>query len=382
MIAFFSSLQRAFAIPSIPPKKPAAGAEAFLSHQADIYDTTSFHHQLGMERKRTERSGRPFMLVVLNIAPLLHATADELQPLQHLCQALALCSRDTDTKGWYVAHTQVGILYTELGEQSDSIILDKINQLLNQNMDPQHAHLIEIRSARFPRDSNEDTPNESLELTFYQRAPGVGSSASQFCKRALDLMGSILALVLFSPLLILIPVIIKMSSPGPVLFCQKRLGYGGRPFTFYKYRSMYVNSDESIHKEYMKNFIAGADVRQKGQYKLADDPRITPIGRLLRKTSLDELPQLFNVLKGEMSLVGPRPAIPYEVQHYQLWHRRRLLQAKPGITGIWQVKARSQSDFDTMVRLDIDYIHQQSLWLDVKLIMLTPLSMLSARGAL
>jgi lipopolysaccharide/colanic/teichoic acid biosynthesis glycosyltransferase len=383
MTAIFASLQRALAIPSAARKNRTPEGQAFLRAQPELYDSTSFHHQLSLERKRTERSGRPFMLVVLNLAPLLQVSANELQPLKQLCQALAHCCRDTDSKGWYSAHTQLGILYTEIGEQGDSTILDKLNCQLHQTMDPQYADLIEIRSLRFPNDTKENAPSDSIELNFYQPPlKSFSSTASQFCKRALDIVGSIVALLLFSPLLILIPIIIKFSSPGPILFRQQRLGYGGRPFTFYKYRSMYVNNDESIHKQYMKDFIAGEDVRQKGQYKLADDPRITPIGRLLRKTSLDELPQLFNVLKGEMSLVGPRPAIPYEVQLYRLWHRRRLLQAKPGITGIWQVKARSQSDFDTMVRLDIDYIHQQSFWLDVKLIVLTPLSMLTARGAL
>jgi lipopolysaccharide/colanic/teichoic acid biosynthesis glycosyltransferase len=141
-----------------------------------------------------------------------------------------------------------------------------------------------------------------------------------------------------------------------------------------------VNSDPAIHKEYIRNLI-GNKVGDSGAYKIKNDPRVTPIGRFLRKSSLDELPQFINVLKGEMSLVGPRPPIPYEFESYALWHRRRILEAKPGITGLWQVDGRSRTTFDEMVRMDLRYIRNQSFWLDVKILLKTPFAVLSGDGA-
>ena len=149
---------------------------------------------------------------------------------------------------------------------------------------------------------------------------------------------------------------------------------------------MYVNNDATIHRDYVIRFIAGqpaldASHGKTGVYKITNDPRVTPLGRFLRRTSLDELPQLFNVLKGEMSLIGPRPPLPYEFQHYDLWHRRRVLEIKPGITGLWQVSARSRTRFDDMVRLDLRYDRDRSLWLDLKILLRTLKAVLSGSGA-
>ena len=170
-------------------------------------------------------------------------------------------------------------------------------------------------------------------------------------KRAMDITGSLIALVLLSPLLLVIALTIKLTSKGPVFSRQKRVGQYGVPFVFLKFRSMYVNNDASIHKEYVKRLIAGNAQKHsvgsgKGVYKLTKDSRITRIGGFLRRTSLDELPQFINVLKGEMSLVGPRPAIAYEVEAYDIWQRRRVLEAKPGITGLWQMNGRSRIKFE------------------------------------
>jgi lipopolysaccharide/colanic/teichoic acid biosynthesis glycosyltransferase len=167
-----------------------------------------------------------------------------------------------------------------------------------------------------------------------------------------------------------------------VLFRQTRVGQFGRQFTFLKFRSMYLANDSSIHQEYVKDLIAGRNgVGQNGVYKIQNDPRVTRIGQFLRKTSLDELPQFWNVLKGDMSLVGPRPPVPYEVEVYDIWHRRRLLQAKPGITGLWQVKGRSRTTFDEMVRLDLQYTLSSSLWVDLKILAQTPMAVVAGSGA-
>jgi lipopolysaccharide/colanic/teichoic acid biosynthesis glycosyltransferase len=177
---------------------------------------------------------------------------------------------------------------------------------------------------------------------------------------------------------LIIAAMVKASSKGPVLFKQHRVGQYGRRFTFLKFRSMRTDNDSSVHREYVTKLIAGeaervqASANGTGVYKLANDNRITPIGMLLRKTSLDELPQIFNVLKGDMSLVGPRPPIPYELAAYQTWHRRRVLEVKPGITGLWQVTGRSRVKFDDMVRLDLRYATSWSPWLDLKILLRTP----------
>jgi lipopolysaccharide/colanic/teichoic acid biosynthesis glycosyltransferase len=197
-------------------------------------------------------------------------------------------------------------------------------------------------------------------------------------KRAMDIAGSALMLILCAPLLLLIALAVKASSRGPVLFKQHRVGQFGRRFTFLKFRSMRVDNDASVHREYVTKLIAGeaeriqASADGRGVYKLANDKRITRLGVFLRKTSLDELPQFFNVLKGDMSLVGPRPPIPYELAAYQIWHRRRVLGVKPGITGLWQVTGRSQVKFDDMVRLDLRYATSWSPWLDLKILLRTP----------
>ena len=192
-------------------------------------------------------------------------------------------------------------------------------------------------------------------------------------KRLLDFFVSASALLLVSPLFLLFAIMIKRSSPGPVLFVQERLGRDGRPFKFYKFRSMVHNSDDTIHRQFAAMFINGDEggcaASNSGEkvFKLKRDPRITPIGAFLRRTSLDELPQLLNILKGDMSLVGPRPPIAYEIENYQPWHMERL-KAVPGLTGLWQVSGRSSVSFDEMVRLDIRYINEWSLWLDLAII--------------
>ena len=193
-------------------------------------------------------------------------------------------------------------------------------------------------------------------------------------KRGMDIVGSLLLLIVLSPVFFVIAAAIKLTSRGPVLFRQQRIGEHGTAFTFLKFRSMYVNNDASQHKEYVRKLIAGQADKQptngkgEGIFKLTNDPRITPVGNFLRRTSLDELPQFINVLRGDMSLVGPRPPVPYEVEAYATWHRRRLLEAKPGITGLWQVQGRSRVGFDDMVRLDLRYARNCSPWLDLKIL--------------
>ena len=213
-------------------------------------------------------------------------------------------------------------------------------------------------------------------------------------KRLLDLVLGTGMLLLLLPLMGVIAVAIKLDSPGPVLFVQERVGsrrvrQDGRrrwhiqAFRFYKFRSMVHDADPFVHQAHIRAFVQGrlsGDLVGHTQFKLVNDPRITRVGRILRRTSLDELPQLLNVLKGEMSLVGPRPVPAYEVAEYQPSHHRRL-EAVPGITGLWQVKGRCQVPFEEMIRMDVEYVESQSLWLDMKILAATIPAVLSGRGA-
>jgi lipopolysaccharide/colanic/teichoic acid biosynthesis glycosyltransferase len=214
------------------------------------------------------------------------------------------------------------------------------------------------------------------------------------CKRCIDVGLAALVLILLFPLMLFIALLIKLDTPGPVLFVQERVGArrrrrNGRTtweiqnFSFYKFRSMIPRADPSLHQAFISAFVKGQvepSNTNGAQFKLNRDPRVTRVGRVLRKTSLDELPQFINVLKGDMSLVGPRPPIPYEVELYQDWHKRRL-EVLPGITGWWQVKGRSQVSFDDMVRMDLYYIEHASLALDLQILLMTPRAVLSGRGA-
>ena len=213
----------------------------------------------------------------------------------------------------------------------------------------------------------------SLPMVTLFRSPL--SSAARFLKRASDLTVALLALIVLAPLWLLIALLIKLDSRGPVFYKQERVGMDGRVFLFYKFRSMRAGSDDARHREFQEKYIKGeADSNvgdeERPAYKLRGDERVTRLGRILRKTSLDELPQLFNVLRGDMSVVGPRPPIPYEVESYELWHRKRL-DMKPGITGLWQVSGRNRLTFDEMVRMDLFYIENWSLLLDLKIILQT-----------
>jgi exopolysaccharide biosynthesis polyprenyl glycosylphosphotransferase len=210
------------------------------------------------------------------------------------------------------------------------------------------------------------------------------SNGARVLKRTFDLVVSALAILLLLPLWLLIALLIKLDSKGPVFYTQERVGMDGRLFLLYKFRTMRAGADSQLHREYQKAFIEGRAEANLGNdskptYKLLSDPRITRVGKLLRRTSLDEVPQLFNVLSGDMSVVGPRPPIPYEVEAYELWHRKRL-DMKPGVTGLWQVSGRNRLPFEEMVRLDLFYIENWSLLLDLKIILRTGFVMIGGQG--
>jgi len=195
-------------------------------------------------------------------------------------------------------------------------------------------------------------------------------------KRGIDILSSLFVLIVGSPFLLAIALLIKITSKGPVFYTQERVGENGEKFILYKFRTMRADADDSIHREFTRKFILGnfdkssLDGSRTSVYKITNDPRVTAIGSFLRKTSLDELPQFINILKGEMTLVGPRPPLPYEYEYYEDWHKLRL-KVKPGLTGLWQVSGRSSVPFNEMVMLDLYYIENWSLMLDLKIILRT-----------
>lgn len=356
-----------------------------------IYDEKSFNAMLARERKRTERSKRQFILVTLSRSEI-PAGENGKNPYHRILSTLSSSIRDIDVLGWYKTGLVLGIIFPEIDDTSKgmatSSILGRVKTNLAANLTREEREKLEVSVYLFPETAG---PAESIsDLALYPDIQEVRSAKRipLMVKRAIDLIGSLAALIVFSPLFLVISVLIRLTSEGPVFFRQRRVGQYGKPFTFMKFRSMYINNDPAIHRDYVQNMIrsSGSPDRKNGNcqekvFKIQNDPRVTTFGRFLRKTSLDELPQFINVLKGEMSLVGPRPPIPYECENYEVWHRRRILDMKPGITGLWQVAGRSRTSFDEMVRLDIYYLTNWSLWLDLKLLLQTPRAVLSRKGA-
>lgn len=337
-----------------------------------------FVKTLGLERKRTERSGRRFVLMLLESA-MFEAGGDGAA-LGKVLRTLVHSTRETDVKGWYKSGRVLGVIFTEVegadGKGIAEALLARVTNALSGVLREEEINQIKLSFHAYPEEPDGNGHGGHADRVLYpdldagEEEKGIARAA----KRAMDVAGSLFGLVVLSPLLIAIAIGVKLTSKGPVLFRQQRVGLYGREFTFLKFRSMYVANDDTVHKQYVKALIAGSrsTANGNGVYKLTDDQRITPLGKWLRRTSLDELPQLLNVLRGEMSLVGPRPAIPYEVESYDTWHRRRVLAVKPGITGLWQVEGRSRVTFDEMIRLDLRYAAGWSLWLDVKILLRTP----------
>ncbi|NEU97928.1 sugar transferase [Bradyrhizobium uaiense] len=208
------------------------------------------------------------------------------------------------------------------------------------------------------------------------------ASPREFVKRALDIAVSVTAILLLAPVLVAVWVAIRLDSPGPAIFCQRRVGRGERPFNCFKFRTLRHKADDNIHRDAIRRVWAKEVLSNDpdAPYKLTDDPRVTRVGRVLRRTSVDELPQLVNVLRGEMSIVGPRPAIPYELEYFRDWHHRRHI-VKPGITGLCQVRGRGRLGPDAMLEMDVEYAMNWTLWTDLKLIALTVPAVLRGRGA-
>jgi exopolysaccharide biosynthesis polyprenyl glycosylphosphotransferase len=351
----------------------------------------SFLAALTVERRRAERSRKSFVLMLLD-AHLENGSAQTT--LLKAMTVLASSIRETDMLGWYRDGAVLGIIFTELGSipsnQTAEILRNKVRAALQAQLGAEITAKILITLHVFPQEWNRNDKTWVADTALYPefRSKMPAKNASRAIKRAMDIVGSASLLVLLSPVLAAIALAIKLTSKGPVFFGQERMGRFGARFRCWKFRSMYVNNAPTIHQDYVKQFIAGKETEKNSDagevapvYKITNDPRVTPIGRILRRTSLDELPQFWNVLIGDMSLVGPRPPVPYEFEIYDFWHRRRVLEVQPGITGLWQVNGRSRTRFDEMVRLDVRYCTTWSLWLDIKILLATPKAVLFGSGA-
>ena len=360
-------------------RPPVRRAQDSLDHEA------LFHRLLALERKRSDRTGEPFLLVLIHCESLIGTRAE--RSIVEIGIGLAARIRATDITGWHRNRTTIGVIFTSFSGTDKSAVRSaisvKIQETLRENLYASEVEHAKVSFHFFPQgDLSGKTSPENRVIPDPEAGTGdISKKHFAVVKRAIDILGSLSALLMLSPVLFLISALIKLTSPGPVFFRQQRVGKHGSTFTCLKFRSMQAANDSGIHREFAQNLIRGNIVNPAGVYKIQNDPRVTSIGRLLRATSLDELPQFINVLSGTMSLVGPRPPIPYEYECYQPWHRRRLLNTKPGITGKWQVYGRSRTTFDEMVRMDIQYIREQSIWTDISLLLKTPFAVIGGHGA-
>lgn len=353
--------------------KPSSLMHATLSEEL-------FLGILCLDRKRAERNRKKLLLVLIDAEDAV-STERKAQILAGIVSAADAARRETDPAGWYKQNAILGIIFTELGAADETAAIrrlqEKIHGALAAQLSSHDLQLVGVSFHVFGGDSDDD--DVSADPIFYPDLMHHHESKKVpfLLKRVMDIVGSLAAIVFLSPIFLFIAIAIKLTSKGPVLFKQQRLGQFGKTFTCLKFRSMKPGNSHKIHQEFITQVIKGTYDGNPAEggapvYKMTRDPRITGIGQLIRRTSLDELPQFFNVLKGDMSLVGPRPPIAYEYKEYDVWHRRRVLEVKPGITGLWQVRGRSRVRFDDMVRLDLQYARGWSLWLDLRILLATP----------
>jgi lipopolysaccharide/colanic/teichoic acid biosynthesis glycosyltransferase len=326
---------------------------------------------LQRERRRADRTKSPLSIAIFRYDG---AQDDELVRGADLLALFRKQKRETDILG-------------TLGDRTVALILPDTSsqgaQELARRLEvPLRALQFTLTAGTYPDDLFDDLLKGRLrDLTqahplFIDRRPSA-ERLGKLVKRTIDVAGASMGIVLLSPVMLATAATIALTSPGPVIYRQIRLGKGGVPFTFYKFRSMRPDGGDQIHREYVISLISGGQGRAangsaaKPWAKLQSDPRVTPVGRFIRRTSIDELPQLFNVLKGDLSLIGPRPALTYEAEEYQSWHLRRILEVKPGVSGLWQVEGGPNVTFDDMVRLDLQYVRTQSVMLDLKIMVKT-----------
>lgn len=384
----------------------------------DLVPSHIFRNEIEREMLRSDRTGSPLTLLVFDVSTDgrgRRSLEKRRRALGILAAAVTSSSRRTDSRGWYrdPAGVRVGLILHHTSSDGAQAVIAKVRQTFAEQApaemlkseltcevygypgdyrsgngrEPEQLWLFDnevLASLGDSRNGNDhknghpsnkpegvaarQIPEEKLEAAPVKK---LFASPLPTWKRALDIFGSSVGLVLLSPLFLFVAIAIKLSSPGPVFFKQKRVGYLGDLFVCWKFRSMRDKADTSQHQAYLKTLITSGGKGERPMIKLDPvNPQITWIGNIIRKTCIDELPQLINVLLGEMSLVGPRPCLPYEAEQYLRWHTRRF-DSVPGMTGLWQVMGKNKTTFKQMIRLDINYALKCSFWLDVKILLLT-----------
>jgi lipopolysaccharide/colanic/teichoic acid biosynthesis glycosyltransferase len=383
--------------------------EEFAS-RLGFWDTASFQRLLDHERRRSRRNNQPLSAVGLRYRASPGASSDEPDLLvwRRMLEGIAHHARDTDLK--HFDGDEITVLLPETSAARASAAAARLASLIGRRLEGllpagqvehgliiRHWVVTEDRPAS-AGDSEPPAPAGGEERTDVGGArvddragSGMPTRRSRLLQRAtvkrtIDIVGASMGILLVLPLMAVIGVAIRLTSPGPALFRQPRLGHRGRRFLMLKFRTMRANGDDQIHREYLRRLIENGEGVNRGTadqpvFKLTNDPRLIPLGCFLRRWSLDELPQLWNVIAGDMSLVGPRPSVYYEVEHYKPWHFQRF-EAMPGLTGLWQVDGRARTTFDDMVRMDVRYIRSWSLFLDLTLMARTFDTVLRRQGGL
>lgn len=354
-----------------------------------LFDDDLFKETVTRERKRTERSGLALVMLLVGVQDDEVATPSVFEGV---AKALSAVKSEIDILGWFERDSVMGLIVPEVDSAGLPATAERLEgefrREVTRRFEEQLAERLSIKLRVYPEaqwlgDEERQTVDPYLYPELHLREARLTNFL--MLKRGMDILASLLLLIILSPLFLAIAGLVKLSSRGPVLFHQVRVGQMMKPFRFFKFRTMYEDCDHAIHQDYVSWFISSsgkAGEKEKPTFfKMTKDSRITPIGHFLRKTSLDELPQLWNVLRGDMSLVGPRPPLWYELRKYKPWHRGRILEAKPGLTGLWQVTGRSRTTFDEMVRLDLRYARGQSLWTDIKILLATPAAVIKGSGA-
>jgi len=344
---------------------------------SNLYDVARFRQAIERERARAERWEQRLSMLSLGVK---NSTAGE-ETLKLIARRLRTRMRVTDEAG-FLDRRHIGVLMPNTEAFGAWTLADEVCTSLPHNVELPECRVFVYPSEWFAIDRSAGTSSsaeygegsgfgddgpqtESMEPLFFQPLPA--------WKRGLDIVGAVVGLLLHAPVMLAIALLIKLTSRGPIFFSQVRMGLGGRPFRIHKFRTMVVDAEEK------KELLADMNEHDGPVFKIKNDPRITPVGRILRATSLDELPQFWNVLCGEMTLVGPRPPLAKEVAKYELWQRRRL-EVTPGVTCIWQVEGRSRVTFLEWMRMDVRYIRRRSLLLDMKLLVQTILVVVLRRG--
>jgi len=366
-----------------PEQMRAKNADVSRTH-LHVIGADLFRGALIRERKIADRTNHRFGVLLVGIE---ERSATAASVWDSAIDAVAATKRETDVFGWFEQGATLGIILPDIGGTDGASVEElegRVTRELLKRLGPEIANRFSVKLHLHQDHRQNAAAARPVEPLISALQPAKRTTGYDRLKRALDLTMSLSLLAAFSPVFLVVAALIKLTSRGPVFFRQQRVGQYARPFMMLKFRTMQANNSSAVHQQYVSQFINGGDENQAtkpGIFKIANDTRITSVGRFLRRTSIDELPQLWNVVRGEMSLVGPRPPLPYEVEQYKAWHRRRVLEAKPGMTGLWQVAGRSRTTFDEMVRLDLRYARSRSFWTDLKILLATPRAVIGGKGA-